>query len=208
MPNWVYNYITITGKPEDVEAFVAKATAPYPRVVERDGLGGEPRWDVSTDGEFSFWHFIAPPKEAVDSGEYFATNGWSKKNGKTGDTENNWHNFNSREWGTKWNACNDTIGVNGDTACITFDTAWSPPEPVFRAMVKQHPELTFEISCEEEQGWGVEYESVNGELIETLSWDIPASHAEWVRLGRVDSCLCSYDLERAYPDCPVEKEEK
>ena len=30
---------------------------------------------------------------------------------------------------------------------FTFDTAWSPPEPVFDAMALQFPELEFQIYC-------------------------------------------------------------
>jgi hypothetical protein len=77
------------------------------------------------------------------------------------------------------------------------------------AMVEQHPELTFHFYCEEEQGWGGEFSASGGELSETRSWDIPASHADYVALDREDSCACGYDDEEEnwYDDCPRETKE-
>ena len=75
-------------------------------------------------------------------------------------------------------------------------------------MVEQHPTLAFSFHCEEEQGWGVEYDSVSGELVETNSWDIPDSHADYVGRDNEDGCVCSYedDQDEWYNDCPKEEE--
>ena len=42
----------------------------------------------------------------------------------------NWLDWNVCSWGTKWPASM----VSYDGPVITFETAWSPPEPVFRRM--------------------------------------------------------------------------
>lgn len=41
-------------------------------------------------------------------------------------------------WGTKWDISNvEVIDIVGDTACVTFETAWSPPIGVYDALVQQ-----------------------------------------------------------------------
>jgi len=212
MPNWVDNSVSVSGSEKDIEAFVAKATAVHP-CVEADG--GEVA--MTTEPEFSFWNFVRPPQEAIDSGEYFGTHGY--QDGKTvGHTPNNWYEWNNREWNTKWDACDVNLDVQdgGKSVWIGFQTAWSIPVPVFEAMVKQHPELEFEMRSQEEQGWGAEYTSSDGEedgeersLIETSSWDIPESHQDWVDLGDPEGCVCEWsDEDDWYDDCPRESKER
>lgn len=67
-------------------------------------------------------------------------------------------------WGTKWDACDPDCGgiaKEGKTFCLfyTFNTAWSPAEPVLLAMSEQHPGLTFTASFEEEGGLFDTYEA-------------------------------------------------
>jgi hypothetical protein len=205
MPNWVYNSVSVSGDQEQLDAFLAKAIAPHPETF--DEATGKV---VYTDKpEFSFWNFVAPPKEAVESGEYFGTHGWAE--GKAlGDTSTNWYNWNNDNWNTKWDACDVYTGDTvGGSLSITYSTAWSIPEPVMEAMVKQHPELTFEFSCEEEQGWGADYSGSDGELVETKSWDIPDSHSDYVERDNEDGCICSHyeDEDDWYKDCPRETKE-
>jgi hypothetical protein len=178
--------------------------------------------DAMNDSPFSFWNFIEPE----DKEAYFADahgkkpegyEGWTKEEQFAFDlkfTGNGWYDWNIREWGTKWDAGSPNVEVHkGDygnaSAYITFETAWSVPEPVFRAMVEQHPTLDFDFECEEEQGWGVKFTSSDGDegersLIETESWDIPDSHADYVSRDREDSCSCAWsdDQEDWYDDCP------
>jgi hypothetical protein len=205
MPNWVYNSVSISGDQEHLDAFVAKATAPHPETF--DEATGKV---VYTDKpEFSFWNFIAPPKEAIESGEYFGIHGYSEGE-KKGDTTNNWYNWNNENWNTKWDACDIDLGSTvGGSLRISYNTAWSIPEPVIEAMVAQHPELTFSFSCEEEQGWGADYEGVDGETTLTKSWDIPNSHADYVERDNEDGCVCSWqdDEDDFYEDCPRESKE-
>lgn len=193
MPNWVYSSVNITGKTEDLKNFITKSTRPRPY---EDKMGEE---------EFSFWNFVAPPQDIVDSGEYFGVRGFIDGEEK-GNTENNWYEWNCREWGTKWDACDAYIELDkGETSItLSYSTAWSIPEPAMGAMVEQHPELRFEFWCEEEQGWGANFVGENGELSETESWDIPNSHSDYVARDREDSCICSFydDEEDWYEDCP------
>lgn len=197
MPNWVSNTLRITGSSEEIKNFKERASQPYTTL-----------WDNKPEEErrdLSFRNFIAPPQDALASGEYYATNGW--KDGKqSGNTKNNWYEFNNREWGTKWDASDVTI-TEDSTYALTyyFQTAWGVPEPVFQVMASEHPSLVFSITCVEEQGWGVEYESVDGDLITTDEWDIPENHEDSMR--RTQNCICEWvdpieERDQLWDDCP------
>lgn len=195
MPNHVYNKMTVTGSAEALAAFKTKSQ----RVDEENYLR-----------EFSYWNFITPPQDALDSGEYHATHGFV--NGEaSGHTTNNWYNFNVREWGTKWDAYDiqpDDYSPTDTQWTISWNSAWSPPIPVFEAMVDQHPDLKFDFYWEEEQGWGGEATGADGDYFLTNEWDIPSSHADWVALNNEDRCVCSWadTQEEWWSDCPREKE--
>ena len=233
MPNWVYNNVTITGSSGDLKKFAEKASKPYTTINKgkryQDETTKEWKYDAdvvyeqeNTDA-FSFWNFIEPE----DKEAYFAdAHGvkpegyaeWTLEQKMAFDlkfTGNGWYDWNVREWGTKWDASEVDFNDNSDdkpaNLYYSFSTAWSIPEPVFRAMVEQHPELHFSFYSEEEQGWGAEFESTdsedeNGKPTKSLSltkeWDIPDSHADYVELGR-DCWACeSGDEDDLYEDCP------
>lgn len=212
MPNWVYNTIDVKGTAENVAAFMAKATKPHTTNYKP--------WDSDepveqTVEEFSFWNFIAPDPEHLD--EYFETNGSRPdpenpgQHIRTGQTPYNWYNWNINNWGTKWDAGNVVIDdTNKERVSISFETAWDRPEPVFFAMADQHPELTFEIEWEEEQGWGGIAQGYDGELRTIREWDIPNSHEDYVALEREESCNCHHsdDPDYWYDDCPPLTEEE
>jgi len=52
-----------------------------------------------------------------------------------------WYEWNIANWGTKWNAY-ETEKKDEDT--ISFDTAWSMPEPVMLKLSEMFPEIEFE----------------------------------------------------------------
>lgn len=208
MPNWVYNTITISGEAEAIARFKEQAGKPYPSGWNE--AEGKPDYEQQP---ISFWNFIAPPAEAVESGEYFGTHGWENGEQK-GDTPTNWYNFNTDKWGTKWDACEAELTEESKTHLgYRFDTAWSPPDPVFEAMVNQFPELDFSIYWEEEQGFGAELETTTTEegkaLVITREWDIPDSHSDYQAKDDLDSCRCAWedDPHDWYEDCEGRDEE-
>lgn len=209
MPNWVYNRVTVYGTPEQLEAFRVKAGKPG---QFRDADGDE---SLSV---FSFWNFVRPEPEILD--EYW---GGTSEMGLSFDymkeNNNNWYSWNNRNWGTKWDASGPEF-IDSDTGEMieyTFDTAWAPPVPVFRAIVEQHPDLKFFFLYEEEQGWGGEMQSVNGELVQVDEWDIPDSHGELME-RKGDCWACNeydYLVEKGreeegqkylFTDCPKKKQ--
>ncbi len=231
MPNWVYNHITITGNTKDLIAFAEKAKQQHETFWKSEDGTIEPRLSEETD--LSFWNFIRPseedlpyyyghkvkPEEEDDPNET-SVERINKKLLFAGSDSYNW---NVREWGTKWDACSAELSTDlstledsspNNSIQYRFETAWSIPVPVFQAMVKQHPELEFDFYSEEEQGWGAEFTSSDGEeqgeersLIVTKEWDIPDSHSDYVERDNEDGCICSYedDQDNWYSDCPRPK---
>lgn len=246
MPNWVFNNLQASGSIADIQAFIEKAGKPHTteftgkRYQDKNGV-----WQYDADAivveentdPFSFWNFVRPEEsilpvyfghEKVAKPEGYED--WTMDEKLTHDlkfTGNNSYDWNVRNWGTKWDACDvsadePTIDEKAGLASVSFsfNTAWGIPEPVFQAIVQQHPELDFNFESEEEQGWGAEYTSSDGDdldedgkpmksLIMTREWDIPDSHADYVERGNEDGCSCSYsdDEDDWYDDCPrVEKE--
>lgn len=56
----------------------------------------------------------------------------------------NWYDWACKHWGTKWDICSpwDTDEIYNDedgngTYVFKFDTAWSPPIPIYDAMIEQ-----------------------------------------------------------------------
>jgi hypothetical protein len=70
-----------------------------------------------------------------------------------------WYSWSIEKWGTKWNAYDVRIVEHAqDHLVFCFDTAWSPPVPIFHALATREEvtNLTFEITAFDE-GWGFAY---------------------------------------------------
>lgn len=195
MPNWVFNTMNVAGETEEVKTFIEDMAKPIPTFVYPEGghISKDGEWKME-DVVFSFWNIIAP----TDLEAYF-----------TGDT---WYNWNNTNWDTKWDAKLDEKNVddleqNHDafgTSNVTyrFETAWSPAMPVYRALAEKYPTLEFDISWEEEQGFGAELTGLDGELSITREWDIPEAHADYMDRGE-DCQFCLWgEQDDMADDCP------
>ena len=56
-----------------------------------------------------------------------------------------WYTWSIEHWGTKWNA----YDVDVTDKCIQFDTAWSCPEPIVKALTKLGVPFTWEYADED-----------------------------------------------------------
>jgi len=92
--------------------------------------------------------------ETIKNLSAFATCGYS-----------NWYDWTKANWGTKWNAYDQTINEDGS---ITFLTAWSTPFPAMAALSLKYPEVTVVVEyADEDIGSNCgRYALVNGETIE------------------------------------------
>lgn len=212
MPNYVYNYLNISGEATKLKTVIDQLNKPFVTIQNvRTEEGKYEQKEVRFDKPIiSFRNIVFVPDDKVD--EYYGTHGFAE--GKAvGNTEWNWYNFNNREWGTKWDiaVCNDdqyndtTITEQSDTSITYhFTTAWSPPMEAIENLAKQHPEILFSLNYEEEQGWGgtIEYKGTQKEIID--EYDIPSSHEDMIE--RRGECYCgdvSDPSEIPFEDCVI-----
>ena len=194
MPNWVYTNMWVHGERSALDAFAQKAARPY-KTYFQSSLSKEVQEELYWS-PLCFWNFVEPEDKDV----YFQS-----ASGETMNDPKNWYQWNVNNWGTKWDATDVHLDDEGYALNYLFKTAWSPAEAAFTAMLRQHPDLHFTWRCVEEQGWGVEYESWNNDLMVTKEWDVPDSHAEWISTDQECGRCMWADLgidEDLYEDCP------
>lgn len=151
MPNHVYTNMTIEGTEEEVQNFFMT------HFVEDDG--GDSHFDLET--------FFPMPEELQgtsspnypprvdgrevlpDSKEY---KDWAAKSQSLREKygADNWYDWHIANWGTKWNTYDNCIN---DDNSVSFQTAWSLPDPIFARMAELYPSMTFNIECVEEGGF-------------------------------------------------------
>lgn len=85
-----------------------------------------------------FFHVIDPCPEELEN----TRAGYPKDEREAANIEKygfaHWYDFQVARWGTKWNAYEITLLIDKpDTLLIDFDTAWSPPEGIYRTLHAQ-----------------------------------------------------------------------
>lgn len=64
-----------------------------------------------------------------------------------------WYEWSIEHWGTKWNAYEfRRVDETEARSEVMFDTAWSPPLPIFEKMAERWPSLRFQIFSYDEGG--------------------------------------------------------
>ncbi len=61
-----------------------------------------------------------------------------------------WYDWRCTHWGCKWDADSDEGTYKGDEEEIEFQTPWSPPQGVMKAIASSYPDLEFTWHCDEE----------------------------------------------------------
>lgn len=155
MPNWFYFTLEVSGKKEDIESFM-------------DNVQGSEKYE-SEEQKFDFNHFIPQP-ENIFRGDL----GIEEQKRCEANKIPTWYNWNTDNWGTKWNAVVDDrvyeYEVSRGYSFLTYRmrTAWAFPSDVIMEMLEMYPHLSFEIEGEEEAGdYGVYIKHDNGN---TGSW--------------------------------------
>ncbi len=133
MPNWCNNVIKITGEKKHIDAFM--------KYIKKNG------------GKFEFQMFAPYPEEyqKLDDIYFKAKEDHEPTLPKSGYEQGgaSWIN---RNWGTKWNVVKDDVSFsrkNAKTFVVFFLTAWSPAEPIAKAISKMFPELLVRIDYSE-----------------------------------------------------------
>jgi len=185
MPNWVYNGLTIEGKPDAIDSLVKQMNMPFVDSIEAVGdLSYGIKQKKYINPIFSFRNIIAPTDlEAYKNQPARAEVGiddpnWWAETMKVSETDNSWYNWNIRNWGVKWdvavaeddkytNTYMEGPVENGENKVVyyNFETAWGVPMQALTNLSQQYPNLLFTLSYEEETGWGGELEILRGEVI-------------------------------------------
>lgn len=169
MPNWCYNSLTVEGSAEDISAIKKQLNEPFQR--EHD------QWNPATqqmekkdylypNPVFAFWNIIKPTNlEAYNGPQPEATL-------PIRFDSDHWYDWNVRNWGTKWDVAvsydeeypeTELMEEDETSLAYRFNTAWSPPIPAIEKLSEQYPDVEFNLSYEEETGWGGEYIFANGQ---------------------------------------------
>ena len=135
MPNHVINKLTISGTKENVEKLLEAI-----RNTEESML-------------IDFNKIFPMPEELK------GTTSPPRKRDKTLIEKygtDNWYDWSCTNWGTKWNAYEQTKGepqtdeTGNQTETIFFQTAWSTPFPVIRKLSEQFPEVNLHVTFADE----------------------------------------------------------
>jgi hypothetical protein len=120
MPNWCHNSMEITGSIDEIVRFKQTCIR------------------IAFEGEQAQLDFNAiKPMPDFGDGEKLNPNSIFPA----------WYDWACEHWGTKWNACgfHVTSDESGRYVCH-FDTAWSPPVPIWEKLGKMFPALDFVLS--------------------------------------------------------------
>ena len=91
--------------------------------------------------------------------------------------ESNWYDWHNKNWGTKWNAC-ETIVLNENE--VEFQTAWSTPEPIIKAISKKyHTRVEVEYADEDLGSNCGSYVYNCGELVDDVNGDYEFACEAW-----------------------------
>lgn len=101
-----------------------------------------------------------------------------------------WYDWCIKHWGTKWNSY-ENIQVDQDT--ITFETAWSAPEPVMAQLARMYPEVGIEHWwADEATGSNTGYAKYSSGELESVSYyedDSSEALAAYVFCWGENDCL-------------------
>jgi len=138
MANWCENTLVVVGKKDELEKFKEHAKGengildankfiPYPRELDE------------------LYEKEVPIGQQVI--ERLKGSGWTPSDYGYNHGGYNWCIEN---WGTKWNFGEvELVWEEDESLTYSFETAWSPPEPVIKKMGEMFPNLGFELEYSE-----------------------------------------------------------
>jgi len=145
MPNWVDTQIEMSGEKEEIEKclkmiinkeeqFDFNSISQMPQVLidvtSPVVITGDSKWEALSDSDKARNIKESYSQELIE--KYGA---------------NNWYDWATSNWGTKWNAC-ETI-LNDDNF-FSFQTAWSFPEPLIKKLSSLFPTISFHCEFADE----------------------------------------------------------
>ena len=133
MPNWCYNRVSVYSENTDqvTELFdIFNNPEPFNALIP------SPKWSETPneDGELP----VIEEHKDSDGKVLFTTH----KFPKSGKTDDRWYDWQIQNWGTKWEPAEVDVEQCDEELEITFNTAWSPPEDICRAIRNKYPDVS------------------------------------------------------------------
>ena len=133
MPNWCYNRVSIYSENIDqvTELFdIFNNPEPFNALIP------SPKWSETPneDGELP----VLEEHKDSDGKVLFTTH----KFPKSGKTDDRWYDWQINNWGTKWEPTDISVEQCDEELELTFNTAWSPPEDICRAIRNKYPDVS------------------------------------------------------------------
>ena len=133
MPNWCYNRVSVYSENTDqvTELFdIFNNPEPFNALIP------SPKWSETPneDGELP----VIEEHKDSDGKDLFTTH----KFPKSGKTDDRWYDWQIQNWGTKWEPAEVDVEQCDEELEITFNTAWSPPEDICRAIRNKYPDVS------------------------------------------------------------------
>jgi hypothetical protein len=226
MPNWCSNNIVVTGAVEDIAHFKQTCVRldekgesffdfngliPMPAILEGTVAGGLVdcalvvlgRDDLAWIGrpleeQMKYWEVtdIKALKEKIGPEAFENARQSVEAFEQTGAP--NWYVWANMNWGTKWNAsCFEIIKEEPGRYECRFETAWSPPEPVYVKVAETFPNLCFEINGGDCQ-FNFDFQATARDGAFSIQYGDPNKEGFWMGIDS-DNLL---DFARAYGNDP------
>jgi hypothetical protein len=169
MPNWAINLLTITGAPDRITACLEAIKADKPDIygsprficfekilpmpaILRNIAGGHRAFENTPDEKaicpfhvLPLWFVDGDLEDSKARSESARPLSESEKAelDKTGATDS--RDWAITNWGCKWDATETNLegSIDNGEVYIRFETPWSPPTPILRALREQYPDLVF-----------------------------------------------------------------
>lgn len=180
MPNHVTNIITAS--PEVIKAITRKHTAEQRAEHDANEAKTAANYKERTGNDWPYpakqlperyftFADIIPEPERIFHGGCDGNHPHPHPDG--GFYDHCWYEWNRSNWGTKWDAYDQSIEpLPGDLCKLQFDTAWSHPVPVMEALVerlaKEFPDEVVKVEyADEDFGYNVgRYTIEGGEIVD------------------------------------------
>ncbi len=159
MPNWVRNNVQFTGSPESItklRTFMKSSDThfdfnnliPMPKSLNIEA-GGSEKYAIKCAKSRQVGETLNPTSfiEEQKSFDEWADLGEKYINNLEKYDAYEWYSWRIKNWGTKWNT---TEAEWISPSCVSFETAWSCPEPVFKKLSEKFPDVTIYLEFADE----------------------------------------------------------
>jgi hypothetical protein len=212
MPNWVYNTLTIQGPKSEIDSIKDRLNKPFTVLHDRwntETMSMEVKETIYSAPVFAFWNIHSPLEDGITMEEYVQQPKrlgvdindptWFAQEMAHAQTQKDWYNWNTSNWGTKWDVAVTDDDKYPDTELLEYksegddhwvvykyNTAWSPAVSVLVTLSNLVPNSLLTLEFEEETGWGGEYEILRGNVTICQEYDNKCRDCD--ELNTLDYC--------------------